>query len=265
MPRFSLYLMVWLVGLADLRAATVADLQQDLAAAVKITIVDVRSPALFARSHIPSAINIPASLCPQQNLPPIGQVIVYDAGLAGDLAHPAAAALSAKPGIHAEILQGGYAAWQSSRAQTTLGHGLQPEIINYISYADVKAAKPSDVVLVDLRKPPPPTRQFVKVGADVLTGPPTDLAAEFPGVRVTKSAFAAAPSEQAVASGSGPLLVLIDSVDGSAEAVARQLKAAGNLHYAIVVGGELSVARHGRTGSQRVTTNYRQPPNGANQ
>ena len=60
---------------------TVADLQRQLAGGVKSTFIDVRSPELYSQAHIPGAINIPASLCPLKNLPPLGQVVVYGDGL----------------------------------------------------------------------------------------------------------------------------------------------------------------------------------------
>jgi hypothetical protein len=44
---------------------------------------------------------------------------------------------------------------------------------------------------------------------------------------------------------------LIDSADGAAEAAARALKGSGVKRYAILAGGELILARHGQSGSQR--------------
>ncbi len=207
-----------------------------------MTIIDVRQPSLFAKSHIPGAINIPAALCPLKNMPPLGKVVVYDDGLGrrgtGEL-QTAAAALAEKPGITVDVLSGGYAAWQSAQGLTTVGRGLRAETINYITYAELQAADPSDVVLVDLRQR---TKAVLKTSSRL-----TDLSREFPGRRVTASALAQTEGNSGVA----PLVVLIDSADGSAEATARLLKAKGIQRYAVLVGGELAIARRGKPGLER--------------
>jgi rhodanese-related sulfurtransferase len=65
--------------------------------------------------------------------------------------------------------------------------------------------------------------------------------------------LAKSPADQALNTGGGapPLIVLIDSADGSAEALARLLKAGGSRRYAILAGGELSLARKGQPGLKR--------------
>ena len=229
------------------RAITVAALQRELAAGDKLTIIDVRQTSVFAKDHIPGAINIPATLCPLKNLPPLGKVVVYDDGLGrqglGDL-QSAAAALAKNPGTTVDILSGGYAAWQSAHGLTTAGRGLRAETINYITYAQLQAADPGDVVLIDLRKP---------TGTVLKNSPPlTDLTLEFPGRRVAASALAQTQGN----SGAAPLVVLIDSADGSAEAAARLLKAKGIQRYAVLVGGELAVARKGKPGLERSGPGY---------
>ena len=225
-----------------------AALQRVLAAGDKLTIIDVRQTSLFAKDHIPGAINIPAALCPLKNLPPLGKVVVYDDGLGRDgmgALQTAAAALAQKPGITVDILSGGYAAWQSAQGLTTAGRGMRAETINYITYAQLQAADPGDVLLVDLRKP---TRAVLKNSSRL-----TDLGREFPGRRVTASALAQPEGN----SGAAPLLVLIDSADGSAEATARLLKAKGFQRYAVLLGGELAIARNGKPGLERSGPAYR--------
>jgi rhodanese-related sulfurtransferase len=227
-------------GLAALLApaaggASAGALQKWIAAGDRLTIVDVRLPAVFAAGHIPGAINIPASLCPYKNLPFAGKVIVYDDGVRSGEAARAAAALARNPGAPVEILEGGYAAWESTHALTTAGRGLKPETSHYVSYQDLKSSKPGSVVLVDLRRDQ--------------GGPLTDLAAEFPGLEVVKSA----------PDGGTALVVFVDSADGAAGAAARRLKASGNTKYAILAGGELSLARQGKRGSQRIGSSYRVP------
>ena len=75
----------------------------------------------------------------------------------------------------------------------------------------------------------------------------TDLQAEFPGKRLARSRAEALGS----AAGAPPLVVLIDSGDGTAEAEARRLKAAGTHPAVILAGGELILSRHGQAGLQR--------------
>ena len=103
---------------------TVADLQKRLAQGEKLTVIDVRSTPQFQQDHIPGAINVPAQLCPQKHLPPLGKVVVYDAGLGLTQPDDAAVALAAKPGITVEILEGGFAAWEASQSITTRGAGM---------------------------------------------------------------------------------------------------------------------------------------------
>jgi rhodanese-related sulfurtransferase len=224
------------VGLLPASALTVAGLQEQLAGGGKITVIDTRSPLAFGQEHIPGAINIPASLCPHKNLPPLGQVVVYGDGLGSGAVEAAAAALAEKPGLKVEVLEGGFAAWKSSQSLTTRGTGMKQETFNYISYAHLKASKADGVVLLDVRKPAPSAPRAL-----------TDLSVEFPGMRQARSRAEAMRN----AAGAPPLVVLIDSGDGTAEAEAHKLKAAGTHTYVILAGGELILSRHGQAGLQR--------------
>lgn len=230
---------------------TVADLQRQLAGGGKITVVDVRSPELYSQAHIPGAINIPASLCPLKTLPPLGQVVVYGDGLgkeAASMVDDAAAALGKKPGITADVLQGGFATWESAQALTTRAAGMKSETFNYITYAEVRAAHAGEVVLVDLRKPPPTAHSSLAGGANAPSQPLTDLSQEFPGLPLANSV----PERSSLArSGAPVLMILIDSADGTAQEAARALKAGGARRYTILAGGELILARHGQPGLQR--------------
>ena len=238
---------------SNARAVTVEALSRQLAQGAKVTIVDIRSTALFTQGHIPGAINIPAELCAAQTLPPIGNVVVCGAGLGKDADESAAAAaLARKPGVTVEVLEGGYAAWESARGLTTQARGLKPESVNYISYAQLKAAKADGVLLVDLRHAA--TVKANTASPDASSPPLTDLAAAFPGCQVTQSPFAAKAQSSAAGSSSGPppLLILIDNGDGAALETARKLQAAGNRRYAVLAGGELILARQGQSGSLRI-------------
>jgi rhodanese-related sulfurtransferase len=221
---------IWIFsGIFGLQATTVPDLQKELG---KITVIDIRSPRDFSEDHIPGAINIPAAVCPEKRLPPLGPVIIYGDGIGQDES-AAAAALAKKPGLAVSILQGGFAAWKSSQAISTRGAGFKRESLNYISYARLKAMKRARIALVDLRKPR-------RHGEDALT----DLNAEFPGAKQSRTA------KDAISGGTS-LAVLIDSGDGTAEDMARKLKAGGAHNYVILAGGEMILSRHGEAGLQR--------------
>src|SRR5581483_11994292 len=93
--------------------------------------------------------------------------------------------------------------------------------------------------------------------------PFTDLQAEFPNARVVSSPFEAGSAKVASNSNTAtPLLVLVDNGDGSAEVMARTLKANGNKRYVVLLGGEEMIARKGKPGLQRTsgTMIIRKPP-----
>lgn len=221
-------------------ALTVADLQKQMAGGTPVTVVDIRSPAAFAQEHIPGAINVPALLCPLKQLPPLGKVVVCGDGLGREDVAAAAAALSAKPGLQVEILDGGFAGWQNAQALTTRGAGFHRESFNYISYDQLKSVKPAGVVLYDLRQPAPASSAKL-----------TDLNVEFPSLkRATSRTDAVKSAAVQPAAGASSLMVLIDNGDGTAELEARRLKLGGNHNYVILAGGELVLARHGQAGLQ---------------
>ena len=236
-------------------AISPAEVQQKLSAGEKLTLVDVRPTALFKQGHIPNAVNMPATVVPQKQLPPLGRVIVYDEGLGPDAASPAVAALNQKPGIAAEVLEGGFAAWETSRCPTTRPRGMKSEGLPMITYDRLKRVPAEDLVLVDLRAAPSGTgvaKDLAQAAAPALT----DLQAEFPNVRVTRSPFETGTPKTAglaAAPGSRPsLFVLVDSGNGAAQQMARALKANGIQRFAILVGGEEILARKGRPGQSRI-------------
>jgi rhodanese-related sulfurtransferase len=151
-----------------------------------------------------------------------------------------------------EVLEGGYGAWESGQGLTTQARGLKPEALNFISYAQLKAAKADDVVLVDLRHPPAANPNAAAAAS--AAQPLTDLAQAFPGFQITHSAFSAQPQIKSTGTGSGPppLLVLVDNGDGTASEMARSLQGNGIKRYAILAGGELILARQGQPGLQRL-------------
>ena len=242
------------------QAITPAEVDRQLKAGEKILFIDVRPTALFTQGHVPNAINIPAALVAEKQLPPLGRVVVYDEGLGRDTAQSATEAFKGKPGITAEVLEGGFAAWRMAQSATTQSGGLRPESLPLITYHELKQRTNTDMVLVDLRQP--------RASADERTGekraakPLTSLGSEFPNARVTHSPFSvpAATSARGLKPSTPPLLVLIDNGDGQAEEMARLLKAAGNTRFVILAGGESIRERKGQPGLQRAGATFSVPP-----
>src|SRR5688572_32976556 len=84
------------------------EVMRRMEAGEKMTFIDVRTTIAFKEGHIPGAINVPAALVPQKQLPLLGDVVVYDAGLGVETAAQTAVALNQKPGITARVLEGGF-------------------------------------------------------------------------------------------------------------------------------------------------------------
>jgi rhodanese-related sulfurtransferase len=246
-------LAAWIASTLAANAIDPAALQAALERGDKITVIDVRSTTVFQRDHIPGAINVPATLVPEKRLPRLGRVVVYDDGLGRDnAARTAVLELNKKPGIQAELLEGGFAAWQALNGLSTKAPGLHPEELHLISFDQLKKTKRDEMVLVDLRKPRRQIRQ--DADGDTPAPPPlTDLGAEFPGAPITKSPFNLPQARQS-ASGQplpAPVLVLIDDGDGAAQEMARKLKANGMTRVVVLAGGELTLSRGGRPGLLR--------------
>ncbi len=82
-------------------------------------------------------------------------------------------------------------------------------------------------------------------------------------MRSTRAVFDSAQPRAGGKSGTPPLVVLVDDGDGAAEAMARVLRGNGMKRYAILMGGEINLARHGQPGLQRIGSMARmlnQPP-----
>lgn len=243
-----------LVSLTALSAAgvTIGDLQKQLDQGQKVAIVDVRSTELYSQGHIPGAINIPSTLIEFRSIPPLGRVVLYGAGLGRDAMDAAAKAMARKPGITVDVLDGGYAAWQTAHAMTTQGRGFTEAETHYISYAELKTTDAKDVVLIDLRKQNQDKKKL-SVSTIQTNAPLSDLGKEFPGLKISTGPAAKSPQKLGGASQSTttPLYVLIDNNDGAAQAMARQLSASGNHRFTILAGGEEIIARQGQPGLQR--------------
>jgi len=244
----------------------------------KVTIIDVRGTGMYSQGHILGAINIPSSIIAMKRLPPIGDVIVYGDGIRTDLTVAAVDELNTRTGIRAEMLEGGFAAWEALNFSTTHKAGLGRMRVQYLTYQDLEkaAAHNPDIVLVDLR-----SKTFSdKTSADVYTDSTqvspetfTDLSEKFPGRLIIR------PDRKRGSSGKqwdiassilkgkkGPHhryhYVIIDNGDGEGQKVASRLFAAGVKRVAILTGGEQILRREGQPGrmkkerKQRLQENY---------
>jgi len=248
----------WLLPINTAQSAQVADVLRKLQAGEPIAFIDIRSTEFYQKGRIEGAINIPAAVVADKRLPRLGTVIVYDDGLGGKSSEAVVAALNQKPGIKAELLDGGYAAWIAAKGPATIPFGMTKEEIPQITYQKLKTTSPDDVVLVDLRKPASaPAGQSLKSGEPVAL---TDLRSEFPGAPVVRSPFQAGIATRSAAGGGTPLYVLVDNGDGTAEQTARAMKANGMTRYVILAGGEAALARKGQAGLQRQGHTVEAPP-----
>jgi rhodanese-related sulfurtransferase len=228
--------LVGLLLVAGATAITPEALRDALATGEKLTIVDIRDSRAFKACHIAGAINIPATVCPHKRLPALGDVIVYGDGVDVETTAAAAAALDQKAGIDAEVLAGGLMAWRDRGLPCTEPRGVQAERLPTIAYDQLARMAPANenLVLVDLRTQPDGARSAL-----------TSLNDTFPGKPVTASPFGGARSDE----DRTDIYVLIDNGDGSAQKMARKLRAAGIQRFVILAGGEETLKRGGAPGS----------------
>lgn len=207
-----------------------------------LTVVDVRGESAYAEAHIPGAINVPLDVLREKRLPPLGRVVVCGDSIDTASLDRAVGLLSAKAGITAEPLTGGFDAWVAGGLPDTRVAGLSDERMRRVKAEDIVAMTGAgDFVVVDLR------------GAQGSARAGRDLEADFPKARKVvshrrSSARGAAQGDSfgemvRLGKEGGQLLVLVDDGDGESEALARKLKSAGVPRVAIVAGGELGLSR----------------------
>jgi rhodanese-related sulfurtransferase len=230
----------------------------------KVTIIDIRSLKLYAANHIRGAINIPAGIITRKPLPPIGRVIVCGDGIRQDITLKAVEELNTRPGIQAEPLAGGFAAWQTLNLPGSRSPGMKSEALRYITYEELCNASEGNqnMVLVDMRLA---VKKKVKTGRDTAAGDNpnlSDLSEKFPDLEVItldrkNTNYSTKGDEISLSKFSGTkrggddkVYVLIDSGDGKSEDVARRLYGSGLNQVVILIGGERILQREGRQGSQ---------------
>ncbi|MGC9035623.1 MAG: rhodanese-like domain-containing protein, partial [Verrucomicrobiia bacterium] len=180
------------IALAEVNGITPAELKKKMDAGENVTVVDVRPTEIYQKGHIPGAINIPLEICDQKRLPGAQFIVVYDEGLQGNRAASAVEGLRKKNRAQTEILEGGFAAWETFIGTSTKPSGASREEIPYITYDALKKLQSADTVIVDLREQP--TAQNRSVAGNPVQQQQTsltDLQSEFPKAKIVKSPFAA--------------------------------------------------------------------------
>ncbi len=225
-------------------------LKKTLAKGVRVTIIDVRKSRDYSSGHIPNAINIQARIIGMKRLPPLGRVIVCWDGIDREQALAAVRVLNEKPGIEAEVLEGGFPAWNAQKFSRTGDVGVTREKFQYITYKKLKMTPENnwDVILVDLRSPVEKTDKLSNIsehfpGLRIITPDRRH------GLRVKKKGDFSIPALAVIKEkGHDGVYVLIDRGNGMAERVARRLHGAGIKNIVILVGGERILQRYGQSG-----------------
>jgi len=246
---------------------TVEELRSLLDRKQAVTLVDMRRNPLYAAGHIPGAINIPYRMCATTRLPLSGRVVTYGDGVDAEAAKAGAEGLRQR-GISAEILEGGFLAWEELHLAHTGTKGVSQERFHYLTYGELVQASAAnkDLVLVDLRakvgEPVPGAAAMVVTGKSE-SGGSDDLGEKFADVRkLSLRPERGRPVNHRDAMGKlqgekrargHQLYVLIDDSDGLSEKIARQLRAAGIRRIAILAGGDKALKRGGEPGLRTIT------------
>ena len=244
---FGYVVLAWLAGSATSGAITAAELKSALDAGEKLTVIDLRSNELYRAGHIPGAINIYHGVIEQRSLPRIGRVVAYCDGLGSTYAPACIAALNAKPGIEAEMLEGGFASWETLSAEMTTAGNLRPyRGPDVIDYKTLVGTGGRGVVVVDVCK-----------GTSGRTtgwegGLPAFCRAKLSGANLTRNPARFVEKH----GGSVPLLVVVDDDENNVDAMreAKRLRAGGYRRVVVLAGGVEAIRREGRGGLRRVSS-----------
>jgi rhodanese-related sulfurtransferase len=271
------FLIAGLLATHSLNAMTPADLAERLARNERVLLVDVRASHAYGEGHIPGAINIPLALLQHKPLPSAPFVVVYGDGLGVVDDAQALGFARAKPGVKADVLEGGYAAWLAETRLSTALPGAGPEKLPSITYDQLVAANKGDMVLVDLRgtgAAESASKKTRAAGVSALAVE-TDVVADFgaklgvPVVAASGGSAAAALAKSGesrmasarsaattagahVPSDPAKLLVLVADDEASAAEIARQLRASGHYRFTVLIGGTEIIRHEGRQGLGRM-------------
>jgi rhodanese-related sulfurtransferase len=237
----SLIVGVGLGLLSSAYAISPVMLQQELDGGQKITIIDIRPNAMYQKSHIQNAINIPASIIERKKLPPLGRVVVYGEGIDIALLEQAVASLNAKPGIQAEALDGGFSAWSARNSTIQRETGITSSQVKNLTYQELrKMTQRNDVLLlVDLRMGTQQESLALHFPDTRVYDPIDSTRDDVTNVEVSSYILQILPKDNR------KVLILIDDGNGFAEKVADKLHAAGTKRLAILAGGEQTLRVRG--------------------
>lgn len=212
-----------------------SSLKEMMGGSGKLTILDVRPLALYKKSHIPNAINIPSLLLCKKKIPFVGDVVVYGDGVSASVSESSITCLKDKVDGTVYLLRGGYPAWTelSSGVGSDQGVSLSQDL--FVSYQRLVNLSNASVppVLLDLR----------------ISESKENLSEHFPAspvVALSSSASQAVSSVVAEASAyRDRFIVLIGDDVAIVREVAGKLHAAGLKRVARLVGGEHSLKSRG--------------------
>lgn len=250
---FGCLLVLCATGANAVTPAKLIELQQQ---GLKIRLIDVRSGKRFEMGSIPGAMSMPHKVLLEKSLPRLGRVVLFSDGLGNIDMDPLVKGLNQRPGIQAEILEGGYAAWLDEKGATTAKRGVRTEDEALISYKALESLK-QHVILVDMRSDKKKTapvnddtvRAFCKPSSREYCSDIRDLQRRYSranvrgGTATTKSKASHAPT---------PLIVLVDDDHSTARAEKRRLRVAGYNRVVVLSGGEFAIQTKGTRGLGRV-------------
>ncbi len=258
-------ILVWHAGAAA--AISPEELRSVLSepGASAVVVIDIRDPAAFRSGHIPGSVHIGAVGIERRSVPPFGRAAVIWDGIDEEAAEATLRALNAKPGIEAELLDGGFSAWTAGGGSTGGTPGLELAVEPSVTYDQLlKLADEPDLVLVDLRKAEDDTltdldlllpnvhiiapRTFER--REMKRSLHTDEGLDHQGVRKRGSPNWLRDESFDESS----LYALIDGGDGRmSERVARRMAARGLKRVYVLLGGERILQANGEPASVTVT------------
>jgi len=235
-------------------AATPAQLDTLVKSGQPVTIVDLRSTDDYQRGHITGAINIPHRIIAEKRLPPLGKIVAYCDGLGSTYAAECVAALNAKPGIQAETLEGGYAAWETFTNVTAEAASVHKETPRTITYEELQATQGQNVVIVDVRREPAVLAQAKGEALKEKLNLAAFRQQSLPRATMTTDAFgqlARLKGRSQRFNGAPSLIVVIDNDNESAMNTAHRIQQSGYKRVVVLAGGEEIIRRGGRSGLAR--------------
>lgn len=222
-------------------AMSVEMFKQKLKNGEAITLIDVRNNSLYQQGHINNAINIPASIIERKRLPKLGEVIVYGDGIDEGAADRAVAHLNLKPGIKAEVLDGGYTGWSTKQSVVQAESGVALRATKNITYQQLHEMMLGQhaIILLDLRMGQQQESLSSHFPGAKIYDPVKGKQDDVSNISIDTTILAGIPKHNR------QVLILIDDANGLSENVAEKLHAAGVKRLAILAGGEHALRTRG--------------------